>query len=103
MGSKVLLVLLMFMATILLISSEAAPNEYGNFDKKDGKHGAKGIDESKWGYGGWGNPWYGGGWGGPWRGGGYWGGPWRGGGYGGWRRNEHIEKLQDVMNGHLED
>lgn len=34
MGSKVLLVLVMFMATILLIS--AAPNEYQNFDKKDG-------------------------------------------------------------------
>ncbi|XP_020239826.1 major prion protein [Cajanus cajan] len=107
MGSKVLLVLVMFMATILLISSEVAPNEHESFDKKDGKHVPNGVDESKWGYGGWGNPWYGGwgnpwyggGWGGPWRGGG-WGGPWRGGGWGGpWRRgyggwrapNEHVE------------
>ncbi|TKY69185.1 glycine-rich RNA-binding, abscisic acid-inducible protein [Spatholobus suberectus] len=78
MGSKVLLVLVVFMATILLISAEVAPNEYENFDKKDGKPGANGVDESKWGY--WGGPWYGG-WGGPWRGG--WGGPWYGGGWDG--------------------
>lgn len=37
MSSKVLLVLLMFLATILLISSEVAPDDaYQNFDKTDG-------------------------------------------------------------------
>ncbi|KAG4908849.1 hypothetical protein JHK87_054965 [Glycine soja] len=96
MGSKVLLVVVMFMAAILLISAEVAPNEYENFNKKDGKHAPNGLYDSKWGYGGWGGPWYGGwggpyyggGWGGPYYGGG-WGGPWRGGGgggWGGWRR-----------------
>ncbi|XP_027362715.1 nucleolar protein 3-like [Abrus precatorius] len=82
MGSKGLLVLVMFTATILLISSEVAPNDFEeNFDTKDVKHAANGVEESKfWGYGGYGGPWYGG-YGGPWYGG--YGGPWYGG-YGGW-------------------
>jgi len=55
---------------------------------------ANGVDESKYGYGGWGygGTWRGGwGYGDPGRGGYGWGGPWRGGwggglggGYGGW-------------------
>lgn len=36
MGSKVLLVVVMFMAAILLISAEVAANENENFNKKDG-------------------------------------------------------------------
>ncbi|KAK7308602.1 hypothetical protein VNO77_42221 [Canavalia gladiata] len=79
MGSKVLLILVMFMATILLISSEVAPKDLDEkFDTKDGKHAANGVEDSKyWGYyGGW--PWYGGNYGGNY---GY--GPWYGG-WGGW-------------------
>ncbi|KAL3010781.1 hypothetical protein AAZX31_07G163100 [Glycine max] len=80
MSSKVFLILLMFMATILLISSEVAPDDaYQNFDKTDGKRSANGVDESKYWRGGYGD--YGGWRGGGWRGG-YGGGR---GGYGGWR------------------
>ncbi|KEH40716.1 neuropeptide-like protein 33 [Medicago truncatula] len=102
MNSKGLLFLTMLLASILLISAEKS-------DKKDDK--ANGVDESKYGYGGWGygGPWrggYGWGYGGPWRGGYGWGGPWRGGwggGYGGWRGGwgggwpkEHSDANTDV-------
>ncbi|CAL0308399.1 unnamed protein product [Lupinus luteus] len=49
MGSKALLVVVMFLATILLISAEVASKENDQkFDKKDGNHTSKGVEESKY-------------------------------------------------------
>ncbi|OIW17343.1 hypothetical protein TanjilG_22455 [Lupinus angustifolius] len=48
MGSKALLVLVMFLATILLINAEAASKENEEkFDKNDGNHSSNGVEESK--------------------------------------------------------
>ncbi|KAK7273949.1 hypothetical protein RIF29_15017 [Crotalaria pallida] len=94
MGSKTMLVLFVFLATIFLISANVAPKQDDEkFDQNDGDVATNGVDESKYvdfggpyGHGGGYGPWRGGcrygccdrwGYG---RGGGY-GGPWRGGGY----------------------
>ncbi|XP_027362716.1 glycine-rich cell wall structural protein-like [Abrus precatorius] len=84
MGSKALLVLVMLLASVLVLYAEAAPKDVDEkFYKNDGDIDTNGVDDMKYGHGGW----HGGGrrgWGG--RGGG-WGG--RGGGWGwghGWGR-----------------
>ncbi|XP_061354286.1 glycine-rich protein-like [Gastrolobium bilobum] len=72
MASKALLVLVIFLASALLISSKVAPKDLNEkFDKNNDDLDVNGIDESKY--------YRSGGYGGSWRGG-------YGGGYGGYCR-----------------
>ncbi|KAK7273951.1 hypothetical protein RIF29_15019 [Crotalaria pallida] len=81
MGSKALLVLFVFLATVLLISAEVVREKDERLNERDGKLNTEGVDDKKY-FGGYGYGY------GPWRGGyGYGYGPWRGGygyGYGPW-------------------
>ncbi|KAG4908852.1 hypothetical protein JHK87_054968 [Glycine soja] len=54
MGSKALLVLVMFLASALILSAEVAPKNLDeNFDAKHGVVDTNGVDEKKDGYVSW--------------------------------------------------